>query len=130
MRRLKVVIIGLGLLVLVSCGGSTPEPTVTSEQVGATTISTELSQCVTLVAFLASYHVHGGASTWGDFLTSSSTLGSNLTLPSPKNLFDVYCGSYIDLQLLEKFKARDWDVPEQPTLTREEARATQSAGSR
>jgi hypothetical protein len=70
-----------------------------------TTISTELSECVTLLAWLATRHNHGSG-------------GSTPKLPSPPyqslvpvELLSFYCGSYVDAQLFEQFDSHDYGVP-------------------
>ena len=107
---------GLGLLLLAMLAACTAPSAVAVPTAEPTplTISTELSQCVTLIAFLASDHSHKGGFVsdspyaYSDPNTSSS---SAINGSSAEWLFDQYCGGYIDSQLLEKFYARDWDAP-------------------
>ena len=86
----------------------TPEPTAEPTPL---TISTELSQCVTLVAFLASNHWHEPYISDDAGILSTTSSSSRIHRTSAEQMFNDYCGSYIDSQLLEKFNARDWDAP-------------------
>ena len=83
---------------------STPEPTAEPTPL---TISTELSNCVTTIAYLASNHWHNPPGQSG----RGPQLNPSYIHPQPFDMLNHYCGSYIDSQLLEKFNARDWDVP-------------------
>jgi len=70
-----------------------------------TTLSTEFSQCVTLIAWLATKHNHG-----------SGVGAPNLPKPPyshlvPVELLSFYCGSYVDAQLFEQFDSYDYGVP-------------------
>ena len=100
---------GLGLLLLAMLAACTAPSAVAVPTAEPTplTISTELSRCVTLIAFLASNHWHIG----GNDLQRPTSSSSRIHRTSAEQMFNDYCGSYIDSQLLEIFNARDWDVP-------------------
>jgi hypothetical protein len=89
-----------------------------------TTLSTELSNCVTTIAYLATKHWHGGSG-------GSPALHPSHFHPQPFAMLNHYCGSYIDSQLLEKFSVRQYGVPTVVPvnlfLTREEVMATEQA---
>ena len=94
---------GLGLFLLAMLAACTAEGEVDDQEA----YSTELSRCVTLIAFLASNHWHIG----GNDLQRPTSSSSRIHRTSAEQMFNDYCGSYIDSQLLEKLNARDWDFP-------------------
>jgi hypothetical protein len=113
MLKLYVLILVSLLLLTVGVGCSSSDQVgVLETAVPATTNSTELSECVTVIAFfLASEHNHigGGDNPYGVSYTSSSTI-TNTKGYAP--LLDEYCGTYIDSQLLEHINSNDGYEPE------------------
>jgi hypothetical protein len=106
--------IGLGLFLLAMLAACTAEGEVDDQEaqgVGepatnipiSATISTELSRCVTLIAFLASNHWHIG----GNDLQRPTSSSSRIHRTSAEQMFNDYCGSYIDTQKLEKIKTQE-----------------------
>jgi hypothetical protein len=101
------------LLLIVAVGCSSSDQAAIDEAVSATlaaaqpatTNSTELSECVTLIAFLVSEHWHDHGVVI-DSYASHPPAGTSLHW-----LFGEHCGTYIDNELLEKFIALDWVLP-------------------
>jgi hypothetical protein len=122
--RLLTLVSMLLLVVAVGCSSSdqVAEPT-------PLTISTELSNCVTTIAYLAFEHRHNDP---GRSDGRHPQLHLSYMHPQPFDMLNHYCGSYIDSQLLEKFSVGQYGVPEvefsgNKWITGDEVRATQQA---
>ena len=132
MSKLHVLTLISVLLLAVVVGCSSSDQSAIDEAVSATLVaaqpattnSTELSECVTVIAyFLASEHNHRYSrepgnpffNRWGrlDYglpVTELSDITHTKNSATP--LLDEYCGTYIDSQLLEHFISEDWYDPE------------------
>ena len=118
--------IGLGLFLLAMLAACTAPSAVAVPTAEPTPlkISTELSNCVTTITYLATHHTHDPYRSPQLWDLRSRELG-------PGDMLNHYYGSYIDSQLLEKFSVREYGgvpkkVPGRP-ITSEEYIATQQA---